>query len=113
TDTAVPNAPTVAMVKASSTLKGEPNNYIIGVDPPGSPSGYDTVESFEVQITTDATFATTVPANVGWQRVIGGKLGNIVPFTTTIPGTYYVRARAINIFGAGAWGSTSFTTNQN
>lgn len=106
TDNGTPNAPVVNVVRSTSSgTTSADYSILIGVQPPGSPSNYDTVESWQLQIATDSGFATLI-----FDQVIGRRLPDVLEFRVNAADTYYVRARAINIIGNGAWSST-FTYN--
>lgn len=118
-DATVPNAPVINVLRDVTNLDGN-FTFIIGVDAPrvGDPNGsgetaptnWDTVEQIQIQIAIDSGFTSIV-----WDQTYGFTRP---PFTVDYEvqaadiGTFYFRARVINIFGNGAWSAT-FTRSTN
>lgn len=109
TDTAVPSpAPDIDVIREVASLAGT-NDYtiVIGIQPPGSPTNYDTVDSWQLQISKDSGFSSTI-----FDQVVSRKIPDIIEFKVIEAGIYYIRALAINDFGNSSW-STTFVYNTN
>jgi len=99
TDTDVPNAPTASVVFLSPVVA------LLGSQPPAIPVNWDTVETTQFQVATENTFAAPF-----FDETVSGAFAT--QNLTVNPGTYYLRTRAINIFGEGDWsGTETFTTS--
>lgn len=97
TDTAVPDAPTLSAVRSL------PLQIIIGIT--AGATNQDSVESYEIQITTDSGFSS-FPTGNSLNKIIAHKLPDVVTFDFDKPGIYYARCRAINVFGNSSYSGT-------
>lgn len=105
-DTGVPSpAPVLGVVSSLASASDTEFVFTIGIEKPGSPVNYDTVESWDLQISTDVTFATFPDANC-LDQTLSRRIPDVYLHYVNLPGTYYIRARANNILGSSAWSTT-------
>lgn len=122
-DTAVPDAPTVAVVTKQASLGSNKYNATIGIQTPGTPANWNSIFGLDIQISADASFVTfvTPDGTTGglngtatgrpWRTEFSPFYADQVDFGTNSPGTFYVRARMWNGFGAGAWAAVTLTSD--
>lgn len=108
-DTGPPSAPGIDVVGGQPSEGPGVFVYVMGIDKPG-PSyqlppaqNWGSIQSIEVQISTDRTFAT-FPVKKSFQRSYGNpEIPMLVFFSTDYIGTYYFRAKATNAAGDSPW----------
>lgn len=103
TDTGVPDAPVINALQDVANTDGN-YTFIYGVDSPGSPANWDTVDTVQVQIAHDSGFSSLV-----FDHTFALKKPPFTDRFTVAPadaGTYYFRARVFNIFGPSAYSTT-------
>lgn len=101
TDTAVPDAPTLGIVRSFSSFNSNEYEWTIGIDKPGGAANWNTVNIAHLQIATDAGFSSLV-----LDREMSITEKALTTFRVNNAGTYHFRARVKNAFGFSAYSST-------
>ncbi len=113
-DTALADAPLVAVVNNQADQSSSRYHMLVGIQNPGNPSNWNNIIGLDIQVSTDSTFAT-FPAGQSLNLTNGSAPGISAQspffsyqqvFDTNFPGTYYIRSRVWNGFGAGVWSGT-------
>jgi hypothetical protein len=108
TDAAVPDAPTIALINDELFFDSNQYGWLIVVSKPGGAANWNQIDKTIVQVSTDASFATFSTGNSLAGTAAGGGVfadapPRDVPFSTKIPGVYFIRAKVHNGFGDSPW----------
>jgi hypothetical protein len=108
-DTGLPSLPLFGMIPWDTSLGAGAYVYLVGVDFPQPVTSktalnWNQSQGVDIQVSPDPTFAT-FPAKKSLIGRFAGPPAQAI-FSTNYAGTYYVRARVVNLVGPGQWTAT-------